>query len=154
MPQITPNTLARNDLQDSSPSPEHGRTTTSATEPSGGSKSMKALLSTILNKAKLDSMKNLYASGLTLQEIGNRFSVTREAVRQRLKGHILKSQGGRVIKTLNKNKEGERRKKEKELYSASHGRRAKYNKGCRCELCRKVHADYMRERYRRAVGKQ
>ncbi len=90
-------------------------------------------------------MEILYASGKTLQEIGTLFNISRQAVQQKLKGYISRSFGGQALKTKVKNIAKSERIAKRKAYSNTHGRKSKYNQGCRCELCTKANTDYCRE---------
>jgi predicted transcriptional regulator len=112
------------------------------------SSELKQRLRQTIRQAKILSMSNLYSSGKTLQEIGDLYGITREAVRLYLKNVVSASEGGRALKTrIQENiriADSQDKKLIKELQY--HGKRSSYNNRCRCELCRKTHRDYHRER--------
>jgi hypothetical protein len=99
----------------------------------------------IKSQYKILEMESLYASGKTLQEIANIYGISRQRVQQKLKGHITGSVGGRTIKRIVKDLAKNKRVAERKAYSEIHGRKSKYNHGCRCELCTKANTDYCRE---------
>jgi hypothetical protein len=86
---------------------------------------------------------------MTLQEIGDRLSISRERVRQILKGYITANEGGKHLKVVQRRKAKARIIEEKRIRTRQHGRYCYVHYGCRCVICTKANTDFCRAAYHR-----